>query len=585
LLPSLSPDALAQGPGTSQARITIGRDGKSAYSIYISLGAPASVKTAAEDLKSYFTRVAGFTPEVVVAAQPPAGPFISLGSTPAATAAGLDAATIPGDGYRIVTRGDNLFIIGPDTPTGQVNSTSGTFNGTSNGVSTFIEEYLGVRWLGGRDNAEEFTKLNVVEIPALDRLDTTPFHYRALQGRTDEAWQRHMKLGRNIKLTHSHNYMYTIPATEFDQHPEWFAEVGGVRVRPTNDRYKLDTLNPDLVQTYANRIIERFRKDPKLYSHSLSANDGTPGWSDSAATKEWMETDPNGKISRTPLILKFYNDVAKIVGKEFPDRKLGGYIYASFLFPPKAGIPKLEPNLALVLATSNSYGYQLLRPTTQVEWDKNMREWGEAAKAQGVDVYYYDLPLSLRGANGIQPTSPQMLNFIFSRVGKYGYKGGPVAGSSDIGNYIIAKLLWNPNLDAVQLAREYYHAAYGPDAAPHIEKMNDVLNEAFTAFYISHPTASYTLRPEWVGPLFGTHYPEIEKHYLAALNAAKEPRYRDRIGVLSRRFTELQQNLKASGALPKDYQSALTVAADTGAATRLPGTSNTNEIGEQIEAK
>jgi hypothetical protein len=576
-----APLALAQGQTAFSRTITLGREGRTSYSIYIDAAAPSSVKAAAEDLRTYFAKVAGFTPPIVVGTLPPAGPFISLGSNAASKAAQLDPSTILGDGYRIVTRGDNLFILGPDTATGEQNATAGTYQGTSNGVATFIEEYLGVRWLT-RDE-EEFTKKSSIELPALDRTDTTPFPYRVVQstGR-DTPWHRHLKLGRNIDLKHAHNWRRLVPEETYEQHPEWFAEIGGVRPKPTHDRYKLDTLNPALVEHIAAKIRDGFRNNPKLYSQSLSPSDGGY-WGDDAASKPYTETAPNGKISRTSLILKFYNDVAKIVGKEFSDRKLGCYIYGSYLFPPKAGIPKLEPNLALVLATNNSYGYQLLRPTTQIEWDNVMRTWSEAAHAQGIEVYYYDLPLSLRGANGIQPAAPEMLNFIFSRVAKYGFKGGPVAGSMDIGNYLIAKLLWNPNQDAVALAHDYYLNYYGPDAGPHMERMFKVLNTAFTEFYIAHPTAAYTLRPEWVDDLYGARYTEIEGHYLLARNAARDDKYRKRIEPLARQFSLLQENLKTSNALPKAYQSALTVVGAPNAGAALPGTSNVNDIGERVE--
>ncbi|HZK62074.1 MAG TPA: hypothetical protein VFC41_08345 [Anaerovoracaceae bacterium] len=45
------------------------------------------------------------------------------------------------------------------------------------------------------------------------------------------------------------------------------------------------------------------------------------------AARALTEKDPEGNISYIPLVLKFYNDVARIVGKEFPDHKPGGYIY------------------------------------------------------------------------------------------------------------------------------------------------------------------------------------------------------------------------------------------------------------------
>ncbi len=98
-----------------------------------------------------------------------------------------------------------------------------------------------------------------------------------------------------------------------------------------------------MIQHYAQTAIEAFRQNPKLSVFSLSPTD-SDDWSTSTASKGLYDRDPHGKRSFTPLVLKFYNDVAKIVGREFPDRKLAGYVYASYLYPPSAGVPRLEPN-------------------------------------------------------------------------------------------------------------------------------------------------------------------------------------------------------------------------------------------------
>ncbi|MEJ7830960.1 MAG: DUF4838 domain-containing protein, partial [Segetibacter sp.] len=131
------------------------------------------------------------------------------------------------------------------------------------------------------------------------------------------------------------------------EHPTWFAQINGKHL-PPGERYKLETTNPELVQAYANVIIKEFRKDTSLKWYSLSPSDGINGevgWSNSKEALALIEKRVNGKNSRTSLILKSYNDVAKIVRKEFPDNKLGGYIYADYFNPPSSGIPKMEPNL------------------------------------------------------------------------------------------------------------------------------------------------------------------------------------------------------------------------------------------------
>ena len=559
-------------PVVAQRKIIISNNGKSAYSIYIDPSSSASVKQAASDLKDYFNKVAGFSPNLIIANEAPSEPFISLGSTSAAKAAGLDASTIPNDGFRMVTKGRNLFLFGPDTPTGKTNDLGGVSNGTSNAVYTFIEDYLSVTWLMPGELGEDFKKVSMISIPsALDRTETSPLNYRVLpMGNSQEPllveWNRRMKLGKVAAVQHSHAWAQTIPPSAFEKHPEWFAEIDGKPLPPAG-RYKFETTDPGLIQAYADVIIETFRKNPDLKWYSLSPSDGG-GWSESKASTALLEKDPHGVLSRTKLVLQFYNDIAKIVRKEFPDHKLGGYIYSSYLYPPEGGIPKLEPNLALVVATSTSYGYQLYRPSTQQDWDKLMRAWGESAKKDGFDVYYYDLPTVLVQPYGnILPPAPDILNYTFDRVKDYGFKGayfsgGPSWLNSGAGNYTTAKLEWKPGQNAKELLKTYYTKAYGAVAATYMEKLYALLDSEYRKYYIAHPTANYNMTQDHYKEIYGVNYKELEKYYMQALRAPKEPKQQKRLELFGQIFSLMQWNLRSVGALPANFKSPLTLSDD-----------------------
>ena len=129
------------------------------------------------------------------------------------------------------------------------------------------------------------------------------------------------------------------------------------------------------------------------------------------------EKDPVfGKISRTPLILKFYNDVAGIVAREFPDCKLGGLIYSHYLFPPAAGLPEIHPNLSFSVASNMlSYGFRFYNPENREMWVSMVYTWSRNSEKEDFDLYYYDLPVSTRSIrNGVLTTpAPEILNFIF----------------------------------------------------------------------------------------------------------------------------------------------------------------------------
>jgi hypothetical protein len=110
---------------SKQEEIQLVRNGRTDHTICIDPSAPGSVRLAAEELTGYFKRVTGVSPGIIETGQVPSTPYISLGNTAAARAAGLDASGITDDGFRIVTGGGNVFILGPDTPDGRVNDLGG----------------------------------------------------------------------------------------------------------------------------------------------------------------------------------------------------------------------------------------------------------------------------------------------------------------------------------------------------------------------------------------------------------------------------------------------------------------------------
>ncbi|MES2300367.1 MAG: DUF4838 domain-containing protein [Pseudomonadota bacterium] len=539
------------------APLALARHGVSAYAIYVDPNAPPSVAHSAQALQAYINKVAAVSLPIV--GERPRGHFISVGHTAAARAAGFDTSALLYDGFRIATREGNLFILGNDTPGEQLNAQGGASAGTANGVFTFIEDYLGVRWLGPEAGAEVARAVDEVTVAPLERAEAPPFAYRVLPyigaGAGVPQWERHMKLGKVAAPAHGHAWEETIPADQFKLHPDWFASRGGVHQRPQAD-YKLETTNPALVQAYAKVIVERFRANPELRAYSLSPSDGSAGWSDSPAALALQEADPHGELSRTPLILKFYNDVARIVGKEFPDRQLAGYLYASYLYPPAAGIPKMESNLALVLASSISYGFQLYRPSARREWEQLARSWGEGARRNGFTLYYYDLPTHvIPNDQAIVPPAPDILNFIFPRLREYGFKGAYVYGMPDWrsagpGNYAIARMLWKPDQDARALLHDYYEAAYGAAAAVHVEALYQHLDAAYRAFYMRNPKAGYAFTPRHLSEIYAPLAATIEACYQRARAAVAQPEQAQRLALLGEAIAQMQAQLRARRLAP-----------------------------------
>ncbi len=81
---------------------------KSIYAVYHDAQAPASVKLAALELSRVIAESTGATLPVQTS---PASPMICLGVNETSRAAGLDK-DLPDVGFRLVTRGNDIFILG-----------------------------------------------------------------------------------------------------------------------------------------------------------------------------------------------------------------------------------------------------------------------------------------------------------------------------------------------------------------------------------------------------------------------------------------------------------------------------------------
>ena len=540
-------------------KIALVQNGRSPFVIVHGTNAPGSVRAAALELQSYVEKSTRAKLAIVVGEAPAQTPFIALGDTSAGRAAGLSTNDVPMEGFRLVGRGGNLFIVGPDTRDNETTLEGGTSAGTLNGVYTFIEDYLDVRWLLPGPLGEDVPSRSDLLVPAVDRTERPAFRNRRVPGiqnqqPTVQEWSARQKLGYSMKLEHAHNWKQVVPAALHEQHPDWFPEVNGKRPPVVGDRYKIETTNPELIQHYAQAAIDAFRKNPKLTVFSLSPTD-SDGWSTSRESKALYDRNPKGKLSVTPLVLKFYNDVAKIVGQEFPDRKLAGYIYANYLYPPSTGVPRMEPNLFIVVAPSISYGYQLYRDGVKEDWDRILTAWS----AQTSQIAYYDLFNWLKGYTGaITPPAPEILNFAFPQLVKHGIKGVYIYGTAEwsqaaVNNYVLAKMEWNPALDANALCDEFYRRAYGPAAGAHVREIYHLVDAAVKVFYNRDLTANYTATPRYQNEVLAANYPRIEALYLQAQRAgeAATVAQRARLEFFGDNLVIMQSLLCGQGFLPE----------------------------------
>jgi len=575
----------------AQTTLTIVAQGKSTFTILEPEKAPVSIDAAALELQRDIVQSTGAKIPIQKDSAKISGAFISLGATKQAAAAGISAKGIADEGFRILTNGGNLYILGPDTaalisssrdtlpydtyklqpniPDPQLTKNGGFSNGTANGVYTFLENYLGVRWLFPGDLGRDVPVKSTFTLPDIDHTEAPSFIWRDfpyLQNtRAVSAWRDQQKLGFSYRLNFNHNWIETVPPEMYKDHPDWFAMINGKRVAPPTSgphtrHYKLETTNPELIKFFAEKAIAFLKADPYANTFSLSPSDST-GYSESPESKALYDPPYPGTDvpSMTPLILKWYHDVSAIVAKEYPQGKLSGYLYQQYKYPPVKGDTKLPDNFTPVIVLSDG-GYQLYRDASRQQATQLMDDWTKVAPPIW---FYYSFANWLRSNSGmIIPAAPGNLNFTFSLLRKSHIKGARLYGTSSwsqgaMTNYLQAKLLWNPALDANALQHEWLTRAYGAQAGPVMEQFYQKLDGYYAEYMQKYSWANHNVREQTFKNLYGEHYPELEKLFLQAQQQPMLDIQKQRLALIEENMIVLQWRLRNADYLPTDFTSPL----------------------------
>jgi len=551
-----------------RATITIVNQSKSVYSIIVPEQAPESLKIASLELQRDIQEATGVLLPLITTGTSHVGKFISLGATPQAQAAGINIKQIGLEGFWILTKEGNIYIAGPDTPDGQYTSTGGRSNGTANGIYTFLEDYLGVRWLIPGDLGRDVPLKTVFAVTKINRIEVPSFFARKMpfmQNRETAVieWESRQKLGASVNVIQRPTWKRNVPPSMFATHPEWFPVINGKRTIDLHN-YKLETTNQQLIKLFAENAIASLKDHSGLYTVSLSPTDFPRGWSESEESKALYDNKRWGYQMTTTLMLKFYHDVAQIVSNEYPQGRLSGYVYDVYKSPPtnpesKKYLP-LPSNFYPSLANNGDYGYRLYQIENRQEMEELISFWTK----QSSRLTYYGIPNRQDNTSGvILPPAAGLLNYSFSLLTKYPVKGVLMYGNTtwsegSLGNYMIAKMMWNPKLDGKELQKEWLLRAYGVKAGKTMNQFYNNLDAWYNEYYQSKPSGYlYNVSDKLLNAVFAKHYPEIEQAFLKANKELNTEKQKARFKLLEDNLIVLQATLRKKKMLSEDFESPL----------------------------
>lgn len=544
-------------------KLTLVKNGKSDYVIYIPPETTGSVRLAARELRNYIKKTTGAVLETT--SQLPKGQFICLGFCGATKKAGLSMDGVMEEGFNISVRNGNIFIYGSDTPDGGHTPNGGISRGTLLGVYAFLEKFLGVRWLCPGPLGESVIKKNNILIPEVSIIGNPAFlkrHMNPARGWADQRqameWHRRMRLGGSLGIQYGHAWQHAFKKDELGKlakrHPKWFAEIDGKRSIPSG-QFKICTSNPEVIKYMAEYIDESFKKFPWYKGWMASPNDGA-GFCECADCQR-LDDQPLPKIfgqaQYTRRILNYYDELAKQVAKEWPDKWVCGYVYQCYMLPPEPPV-KMAENVFLMFAPSFNYGIRFYVPEVRNEWHKLVSAWSDAIPGRWG---YYDLPnqFFMGQVAAPQPPCTAILNEMLPALKKAHATALTIYSTTNwrsggVLNYVNARMAWDPELDADELCGEYCRRAYG-EAGAHIKRIYDLLEKEYQAFMLNNPDQGYVISPKALECIYGRNFPRLEKIFIDGWGREVSPKQRKRLELFKIDMIGLYRALKSMDMLPK----------------------------------
>ncbi|OHD48337.1 MAG: hypothetical protein A2096_14040 [Spirochaetes bacterium GWF1_41_5] len=209
----------------------------------------------------------------------------------------------------------------------------------------------------------------------------------------------------------AHSFWYLI-ATEkyFDSHPEYFAEIDGKRsdrgtITPYHNK-QLCTSNQNLINEIAGNIIKLFDKFPDKDSIVLGPNDGGGFCECNNCTvldrnsKYSVHDLKKGNLDRTDpayftmfskRMLKFFTEVAEIVGRQYPNKTIRSPVYSFYRDPPENHSDAIPKNLELMSCRGICHNHSLDNKQCAINRDyiTGLKKWIELGARISIYEYYW----------------------------------------------------------------------------------------------------------------------------------------------------------------------------------------------------
>ena len=403
--------------------------------------------------------------------------FIAPGKIIQAGPVGFSIDDLGPEDLHIVVRDDNIAIAG------------GRPRGTLYGVYTYLEDYLGVRFL-----THDHTHLPAIDrqqsTGPLDRVNRPPFvNYRnaafkaprqhpvfGVRTRNNVNHDEPRFAGKSPYGNTNHSWHRQVSVDKYGKdHPEYYALIDGKR--QVKWQSQLCLTNPQVFEIVAQAVRDEIARRPEAMNISVCQNDG---FSDYCQCDECAAIDER-EGSHMGALLTFVNKAADELAKTHPNVSIGTAAFTYSRKPPRNIRPRDN-----VQANLSSCGACQLHAVADAGCHENvafMQDFLECSRihkhlyAWTYNTYFRAPPLLYPNLHTIKANINTLVDagvegvFMQSHAGRW-----PDTPLMELAHYLMNRLLWNPKLNDRELIEEFLNLHYGK-AAPPVRKFANMIHK------------------------------------------------------------------------------------------------------------
>jgi len=456
---------LARGePKQVDVALQLAIEGTTAYSIIIANDAPEAEEYAAEELAHFLKEMTGADFPIELDSAVRSDHEIVLGTTNRLSLDDVPEQLRPEawEGFAIIVDEPKLYIIG-NIP-----------RGTLYGVYDFLEQELGVRFL--TPNYTYVPSKPTLSCRIKSRRFDPVLEYRNIGGYCPSVWAVRNRINavwswipleakvggvKYLSEAFVHTFNRLVPPEKyFDEHPEYFSEVGGKRIR---DHTQLCLSNPEVLRITIEKVREWIEQASVPNPHtkliiSISPND----WGNHCQCAQCTAINEQEGSSMGTL-MRFINKVAEAIGKDYPNVAIDTLAYARYRTPPKTR-PAANVLIRYANSASNMCPLDAVHegPGQKRNWE-NILKWSRMTDNLYVWNYYVNFGDFFKPWPNLRYIDENIRLYVEHGMrGLYAqntYSPGTEMGA--LRSYLLAKCMWRPETDGRKTMEEFCRLYYG----------------------------------------------------------------------------------------------------------------------------